>query len=91
MAGIAGMAQGNMNTALNGLKRASDLQEQREFTGMQMKQAYRQQQTSAVMSGAATGATTGALIGAKSGSAGGPVGAIVGAVIGAGVGYGASY
>ncbi len=87
MAGIAGMAQGNMNSALNGLKRASDLQEQRELTGMQMKQAYRQQQTSAVMSGAAAGA----LIGAKSGSAGGPFGAIVGAVIGAGVGYGASY
>lgn len=82
MAGLAGMAQGNMNQALSGLARAADLEEARKNAGMQMKRAFRQQQVGGTMSGAAAGATIGSTWGAP--------GAIIGGIIGALAGYGTS-
>lgn len=83
MAGLAGLGQGGMQSALSGLARSSSLEEARKNTGMQMKQAYKSQVIGGTMSGVASGAMIGATVG-------GPWGALVGGIIGGVVGYGAS-
>lgn len=82
MAGLAGLGQGGMQSALSGLARSSSLEEARKNTGMQMKQAYKSQVIGGTMSGVATGAMIGAEVG--------PWGALIGGIIGGVVGYGAS-
>lgn len=86
MAGIAGMGAAQRDQALGGLKRAADLEEARKLTGMQMRQAYRQQQLSGAMSGVGAGAMIGSIVP----GVGTAVGALVGGIIGGVVGYGAA-
>jgi len=88
MAGIAGMAMGTRQGALDGLSRGASMQQQREQTGMQLRAADKQQK----MSGAASGAALGSMV--AIGLASGPVGwgaLAAGALIGGAAGYGLGF
>jgi uncharacterized membrane protein len=64
--------------AMQGMAQDAQLDEQRAMTNKSLKEAKRQQETTAVAGGAATGA----MMGAKYGTAFGPYGMAIGAVLG---------
>jgi uncharacterized membrane protein len=80
---IGGMARSNSASAMDGLRRAASMEEQREFAGDTLRQQYDTNVKSGIMSGVGTGATLGF-------SVGGPWGALIGGVVGGLAGYGVS-
>lgn len=78
MGGFLGDARIGKQAAMAGLKKAADLEQQRELANKQMKTNEKNQN----LSMAASGAATGAMIGATFGSIGGPIGMVVGAAAG---------
>jgi len=80
MAGILGTGQQMQGQAISGLRRASEVESQREAANEQIVAGEKSQKVSATSSGAATGAMIGGMVG-------GPIGMAVGAGIGLIGGY----
>lgn len=82
MSGILGVGQNQYQSAIQGLGKNNDLEQQRQSFNKQSEQAYKQSKIATAASGAATGAMVGAAVGAEYGSVGGPWGTAIGAVVG---------
>lgn len=81
--GLMQMSQNIKSNAMGGLRDAANLEQQRNNTNEQLRQAKKQAETSAMGSGAAMGA----MLGAQYGTVGGPMGMAIGAGIGLLGGY----
>lgn len=78
MAGLIGVGQQYKNQAKQGMQQAAGLEQAREMTGENIKQAEKGMTMSAV----GTGAGIGMMAGMQAGSVGGPAGALIGAGVG---------
>jgi len=86
MGGILGTGQQMQGQAISGLRRASEVESQRDAANEQIEAGEKAQKVNTTASGAGTGAAIGAGIGIAQGAAyggvAGPVGMLVGAIAG---------